>query len=65
MADLPDSFFFDPLPEEELRPWEGDEDEDDLVDTHAFFWWLTLDRKLSPSALKLSRTTATRCWSVR
>ena len=22
---LPDSFFFDPLPEEELRLWEGDE----------------------------------------
>ena len=26
---LPDSFFFDPLPEEELRAWEG-EDEDPL-----------------------------------
>jgi prevent-host-death family protein len=25
--DLPDAFFFDPLPEEELRAWEG-EDED-------------------------------------
>jgi prevent-host-death family protein len=24
---LPDSFFFDPLPEEELRLWEGREDE--------------------------------------
>ena len=23
--DLPDSFFFDPLPEEELRAWEGGE----------------------------------------
>ena len=27
--DLPDSFFFDPLPEEELRLWEGS-DEDPL-----------------------------------
>jgi hypothetical protein len=25
--DLPDEFFFDPLPEEELRLWEGAEDE--------------------------------------
>lgn len=25
--DLPDAFFFDPLPEEELRLWEGAEDE--------------------------------------
>ena len=24
---LPDSFFFDPLPEEELRAWEGRDDE--------------------------------------
>lgn len=24
---LPDSFFFDPLPEEELRLWEGGDDE--------------------------------------
>jgi PIN domain nuclease of toxin-antitoxin system len=23
-----------------------------LVDTHAFFWWLTLDRRLSPRALE-------------
>ena len=22
-----------------------------LVDTHAFFWWLTLDRRLSPTVL--------------
>ncbi len=28
--DLPDSFFFDPLPEEELRAWEGADDEDTL-----------------------------------
>jgi prevent-host-death family protein len=28
--DLPDSFFFDPLPEEELRAWEGTDDEDTL-----------------------------------
>ena len=27
---LPDSFFFDPLPEEELRAWEGADDEDPL-----------------------------------
>lgn len=27
--DLPDSFFFDPLPEEELRAWEGGEGEDE------------------------------------
>ena len=27
---LPDSFFFDPLPEEELRAWEGTDDEDPL-----------------------------------
>jgi prevent-host-death family protein len=27
--DLPDSFFFDPLPEEELRLWEGRGDEDE------------------------------------
>ena len=26
--DLPDAFFFDPLPEEELRLWEGADDED-------------------------------------
>jgi hypothetical protein len=26
--DLPDEFFFDPLPEEELRLWEGADDED-------------------------------------
>ena len=25
---LPDEFFFDPLPEEELRAWEGGDDED-------------------------------------
>jgi prevent-host-death family protein len=25
---LPDEFFFDPLPEEELRLWEGADDED-------------------------------------
>ena len=24
LPDLPDEFFFDPLPEEELRAWEGD-----------------------------------------
>jgi PIN domain nuclease of toxin-antitoxin system len=24
-----------------------------LVDTHAFFWWLTVDKKLSPSALSV------------
>jgi prevent-host-death family protein len=29
MPSLPDEFFFDPLPEEELRLWEG-EDEDPL-----------------------------------
>jgi prevent-host-death family protein len=28
--DLPDEFFFDPLPEEELRLWEGADDEDPL-----------------------------------
>ncbi|MGH6877209.1 MAG: type II toxin-antitoxin system Phd/YefM family antitoxin [Rhizomicrobium sp.] len=28
--DLPDIFFFDPLPEEELRAWEGCDDEDSL-----------------------------------
>lgn len=28
--DLPDSFFFDPLPEEELKAWEGGDDEDSL-----------------------------------
>ena len=27
--DLPDAFFFDPLPEEELRMWEGVGDEDE------------------------------------
>jgi prevent-host-death family protein len=27
----PDSFFFDPLPEEELRLWEGRGDGDDLL----------------------------------
>jgi len=27
---LPDEFFFDPLPEEELRLWEGADDEDPL-----------------------------------
>jgi prevent-host-death family protein len=26
--DLPDAFFFDPLPEEELRLWEGADNED-------------------------------------
>ncbi len=26
--DIPDSFFFDPLPEEELKLWEGADDED-------------------------------------
>jgi prevent-host-death family protein len=25
MPDLPDAFFFDPLPEDELRAWEGEE----------------------------------------
>jgi prevent-host-death family protein len=30
LAPLPDSFFFDPLPEEELRAWEGADDEDPL-----------------------------------
>ena len=25
--DIPDSFFFDPLPEDELRLWEGSEDD--------------------------------------
>jgi prevent-host-death family protein len=25
---LPDSFFFDPLPEDELRAWEGDDEDD-------------------------------------
>jgi antitoxin (DNA-binding transcriptional repressor) of toxin-antitoxin stability system len=29
VPNLPDSFFFDPLPEEELRLWEG-EDEDSI-----------------------------------
>jgi prevent-host-death family protein len=28
VPDLPDSFFFDPLPEEELRLWEGEGDEE-------------------------------------
>ena len=27
---IPDEFFFDPLPEEELRAWEGADDEDPL-----------------------------------
>jgi len=27
---IPDSFFFDPLPEEELRAWEGADDETPL-----------------------------------
>jgi prevent-host-death family protein len=27
---LPDSFFFDPLPEDELRAWEGADDENPL-----------------------------------
>lgn len=27
---IPDEFFFDPLPEEELRAWEGADDEDTL-----------------------------------
>jgi prevent-host-death family protein len=27
---LPDSFFFDPLPDEELGAWEGDDDKDPL-----------------------------------
>jgi prevent-host-death family protein len=27
---IPDEFFFDPLPEEELRAWEGGDDEDTL-----------------------------------
>jgi len=27
---IPDAFFFDPLPEEELRLWEGEGDEDTL-----------------------------------
>jgi prevent-host-death family protein len=26
-VDIPDSFFFDPLPEEELRLWEGSDDD--------------------------------------
>jgi len=26
---IPDSFFFDPLPEEELRLWEGEDDGED------------------------------------
>jgi prevent-host-death family protein len=26
-VEIPDAFFFDPLPEEELRAWEGDDDE--------------------------------------
>ena len=26
-AEIPDSFFFDPLPEEELRLWEGSDDD--------------------------------------
>lgn len=25
-VDIPDAFFFDPLPEEELRLWEGDDE---------------------------------------
>ena len=28
LPDIPDEFFFDPLPEEELRAWEGGNDED-------------------------------------
>jgi prevent-host-death family protein len=28
LPDIPDAFFFDPLPEEELRLWEGGDDED-------------------------------------
>jgi prevent-host-death family protein len=28
--ELPDAFFFDPLPEEELKAWEGGDDEDSL-----------------------------------
>jgi prevent-host-death family protein len=28
--DLPDAFFFEPLPEEELKAWEGGDDEDPL-----------------------------------
>jgi prevent-host-death family protein len=28
LPNLPDAFFFDPLPEEELRLWEGADDED-------------------------------------
>jgi antitoxin (DNA-binding transcriptional repressor) of toxin-antitoxin stability system len=27
---IPDEFFFDPLPEEELKAWEGGDDEDPL-----------------------------------
>jgi prevent-host-death family protein len=27
MFNIPDSFFFDPLPEEELRLWEGSDDD--------------------------------------
>jgi hypothetical protein len=28
LPDIPDAFFFDPLPEEELKLWEGGDDED-------------------------------------
>ena len=27
LANIPDSFFFDPLPEEELKLWEGSDDD--------------------------------------
>ncbi len=30
VPDLPDAFFFDPLPEEELRAWEGEDDKGPL-----------------------------------
>ena len=47
---LPDEFFFDPLPEEELRLWEGEMRV--LFDSHALVWFLLGDNLL-PNRLRL------------
>jgi prevent-host-death family protein len=44
--------FFEPLPEEELRAWEGAQEPEGegaawhLLDTHAFLWWAVGDARL-------------------
>jgi hypothetical protein len=49
---LPDEFFFDPLPEEELRLWEGAMKI--LFDSHALVWYLRGDRRLSARVRELA-----------